>query len=208
MSFYEDLPESKIPNLPEGYDGYRPKCDISSPEMKSAVEEYLNYLSSGNTAAANAVLEQHPNLPIKDAVILAADWNEHSQRIWALERFLSENIYEDFAHQNGLVLEDQFNKLKSITLPVSPASWTYDNATSCYKYTVSVSNIYYPNPLWSLIPADQKVPTETETDNYNNIVSMTTDAEPGTNGVTSYSLTFYASAVPGVALTIGVKGVD
>lgn len=204
--YYEDLPESPLP-VDKNYNGYTPKMDVSSSSLKKAIDEYLSFLNAGNISAANDILKSHPEIP--KVLILASDWNNHSQRIAALERFLSEDIntymeelQKTIAAENGMVVKQDYDhehNIREITIPTS--GWI-DSTVSGYKHiAISVNHIYVPSPQWSLVPANNYVPSEAEIDTYNDIVSMYAN----TSGSV---LWFYSPKVPSVSIKVAVKGVD
>lgn len=204
--YYDDLPESPIP-VDKDYNGYEPKIDVNSSTLKKAVDEYLSFLNVGNISAANDILKSHPEIP--KVLVLASDWNNHSQRIAALERFLSEdidaymeNLQKTIATENGMVVKEDYDHDHHVLEVTIPTAGWLDSTVPGYKYVaIPVNHIYVSRPQWSLIPSNQYVPSDIEIDTYNDIVSMYANTS-------NLVLWFYSQKVPAVSIKVSVKGVD
>lgn len=193
-------------NFPQKPDDLMVYTDITN-DTKPYLDQYKQSIAAGDYITANKIKKEH----LKNSIIDAALLNRHEQQIITLQSFMLTDI-DKYLSENYLVItKDEYaknNNIKTVTLPAGASNWISDNSerTGYYKYETpkgTVSHIYVENPQWSLIPINNKIPSEQELDVFNDLAAMYADASDASNP----KLIFYTQTIPTISVSIGIKGV-
>lgn len=179
-------PNLNYTNFPDSLDDISLKSNISNSTDSALVQEIQTYISAGNFAKANKLLNDNPQLLEKQ--FSANDFNVLRDAIIALEKFYTTNIYPYIENKqtNWNNIVSQFNY---VGMWKSTASYVKNNIVN---YTVDTGTYMY------LCTATPPVGTSPINSNYWKILTI-----KGERGISGDNMSFTGNWISTQAYVIG-----